>query len=119
MSKTKTREITLAVSQGAFDLIFKKFKGEKKDYDFEGISILRKLFSNERARILSVLKHKKPDSIYSLAKILNRDFKSVNNDIKLLERFGFIDLIVNHKGKRKRIRPVIIVDSVDIRVQFA
>ena len=118
MSKTKTREINLIVSKGVFGLSFKKFKGEKKEYDFSGISALRQLFSNERARILSVIKHKKPDSIYSLAKTLGRDFKSIRDDITLLERFGFIDLIVEHKGKRKRIRPVIAVESVIIKIQL-
>jgi len=118
MPRTKIRDIDLGISKGIFNVNFKKFKGEKKDYDFEGIATLRKLFSNERARLLSFIKHKKPDSIYSLAKMLNRDFKSVSQDIKLLDRFGFIDLIAEHKGKRRKIRPVIVVDSMHIHIKL-
>jgi len=118
MPSTKTREIDLGLSKGIFGVGFKRFNGEKKEYDFDGIATLRQLFSNERARMLSVIKHKNPDSIYSLAKILKRDFKSVSQDIKLLDKFGFIDLIAEHKGKRKRLKPRIAVDVVNIRVKL-
>ena len=90
---TKTREITVVNKRGAFSAIFRKFSGEKKDYDFEGLSALRRLLSNEKARLLHTIKEENPGSIYGLAKILKRDFKSVSEDIKLLERFGFIDMI--------------------------
>lgn len=115
-NKTKTRDITIVDNRGAFSLFFKKFTGEEKEYDFEGISALRKLLSNEKARILHIIKNKKPDSIYKLAKILKRDLKSVNNDVKLLERFGFIDMISEKTGKRERLRPVIVVDSIRINL---
>ena len=114
--KTKTRDITIVDKEGAFSLFFKKFTGEEKNYDFEGISALRKLLSNEKARLLHVIKNKKPNSIYNLAKILKRDLKSVNNDIKLLERFGFIDMISEKTGKRERLRPIVVVDSIRINL---
>ena len=53
----------------------------------------------------------------SLARILSRDFKSVSDDIKLLERFGFIELVSERTGKRKRLKPVIIIDQVTINVK--
>ena len=108
---TKTREITLTESKGAFS-IFKKPGSSKKDYNFSGISALRQLLSNEKARILHVIKNQKPKSIYELSKILNRGFKSVNDDLKLLERFGFIEFIEEKTKNRKRHRPEIIVDSL-------
>ena len=77
--KTKTRQITLINESGSFKTLFKKFAGEKKSYDFEGLSALRNLLSNEKARILNVIKLKNPTSIYNLSKILERDFKSVKN----------------------------------------
>jgi len=114
---TKTREINIVEEGGAFKTFFKKITGEHSDYDFEGIVALRKLLSNEKARILHTIKAKKPSSIYDLAKILKRDFKSVKDDINLLERFGFIDLIAEKTGKRERLRPILIVDSVHINVK--
>jgi predicted transcriptional regulator len=115
---SKTREITIVERSGAFNTIFKKFAGEKKDYDFEGVSALRRLLSNEKARLLHIIKTKKPSSIYELAKILKRDFKSVNDDIKLLERFGFIDMLAERTGKRNRLKPIIVVDSLNIKLSI-
>lgn len=114
--KTRTRQITITDDKGAFTAFFKKLTGEKADYDFEGIASLRSLLSNEKARMLNVIKTKEPGSIYELAKVLGRDFKAVNDDVKLLERFGFIDFIKEKTGKRERLKPVIIVDSINIEI---
>ena len=116
MAKTKTREITITESKGAFS-VFRKPKTSKKDYDFEGILALRQLLSNEKARILHVIKTQNPQSIYDLAKRLGRGFKSVNDDIKLLERFGFIELIEEKTKNRIRHRPEIIVDTITIHLK--
>jgi predicted transcriptional regulator len=111
--KTKTREITITETKGAFAI----FGGGKKGYDSSGVSALRQLLSNEKARILFTIKTEKPISIYDLAKKLGRGFKSVNDDIKLLERFGFIDLIEEKTKNRKRYRPEIVVDSITIHLK--
>lgn len=115
---TKVREINIVEESGAFKSFFKKITGEHTDYDFEGISALRKLLSNEKARILHIIKTKHPSSIYKLAKVLNRDFKSVNEDIKLLDRFGFIDLISEKTGKRERLKPILAADMIRIDFKF-
>lgn len=117
MAKTKTREITIRESKGAFSL-FKKQGHSKQDFDFEGIQALRQILSNEKARILSVIKYQNPRSIYDLAKKLDRGFKSVNDDIKLLERFGFIELIEEKTKNRIRHKPELIVDTITIHVKI-
>jgi predicted transcriptional regulator len=111
--RKKVREITITQSKGTFS-IFKKPGTSKKEYDFEGILALRQLLSNEKARILHITKTKNPISIYDLAKKLGRNFKSVNDDVKLLERFGFIDLVEETTKKRTRLKPEIIVDTMII-----
>ena len=114
--KSKTREITIIDEGGTFTLL-KRFAKGKKEYDFEGLTSLRRLLSNEKARILHTIKVDNPTSIYNLAKILKRDFKSVSEDVKLLERFGFIDMVAEKTGKRDRLRPIIVVDSIVIRIR--
>ena len=114
--KTKTREITIKESKGAFS-IFKKSQPTKKDYDFEGVSALRQILSNEKARILHVIKNQNPKSIYELAKKLDRGFKAVNDDIKLLERFGFIELTEEKTKNRIRHKPEIVVDTITIHLK--
>ena len=116
MPNIKTREITITESKGAFS-IFKKPRTSKKDYDFSGVLALRQLLSNEKARILHTIKTQKPKSIYDLAKKLNRGFKSVNDDLKLLERFGFIELIEEKTKGRTRHKPEIIVDTITIHLK--
>ena len=78
---------------------------------------MRQLLSNEKARILHVIKQEKPKSIYDLAKKLGRGFKSVNDDLKLLERFGFIELIEEKTKNRIRHKPEIIVDTIIIHLK--
>jgi predicted transcriptional regulator len=117
MAKTKTREITIKESKGTFS-IFRSSDVSKDSYDFSGILALRQLLSNEKARILDTIKTQKPVSIYDLAKKLKRGFKSVNDDVKLLERFGFIELIEEKTKERVRHRPNLVVDSVTINIKI-
>lgn len=119
MASKKNIEITIKDSTWDFSFLtpkgtpfFKPKGSSKKDYDFSGTLALRQLLSNEKARILNVIKTKKPRSIYDLAKILNRGFKSVNDDVKFLERFGFIELIAEKTKNRQRHKPVIAIDEV-------
>jgi predicted transcriptional regulator len=112
-----TREITITESKGAFSLFKKQSKG-KDAYDFSGISALRQLLNNEKARLLSVIKAEKPSSIYDLAKKLNRSFKSVHDDVKLLERFGFLNITEEKVKNRIRHKPHIISDSITIHIKL-
>ena len=112
--EAKTINIAVKPAKGAFTSIFRHLKGEDEDYDFSDVSALRQLLNNEKARILHVIKHEKPSSLYALARILKRDFKSVQQDVKLLEHFAFIRLVPEKSGKRNRLKPVVSADSVNI-----
>jgi len=116
--KTKVREINIVDEEGVFSTFFKKFTHGGKEYDFDSLSALRKLLSNEKAKILYTIKSKKPNSLYSLAKMLERDFKSVSDDVKLLERFGFVEMLSEKTGKRERLRPTLSVDSITINISI-
>jgi predicted transcriptional regulator len=109
------REITLIESGGTFSL-FKKSKSPH--YNFSGISALRSLLSNQRAKILNTIKHKNPSSIYDLSKKLNRDFKAVHNDIKLLERFGLIEIVEEKIKNRVRHKPKLNSNIVTIHIKI-
>lgn len=113
----KTREVTIKEVKGTFDLIRSSIPKEG-NYDFDGLSSLKKLLSKEKARILDVIKYKNPNSIYGLAKILKRPFKAVMDDVKLLERFGFIELIEEKTKNRIRHKPEIVVDHMVIRLRI-
>jgi len=112
----KTRTITIVEKEGTFSTIFHRIKGSSKKNS--EISSLRQLLSNEKARLLDMCKTKQPASIYELAKLLGRDFKAVRHDIKLLEQFGFIELISSIKQGRERLRPVVDADRVIITINL-
>lgn len=116
--KSRIREINIVDKGGTFSSFFKMMSGETNEYDYEGLSALRKILSNEKARLLNTIKTKTPNSIYHLAKLLGRDFKSVSDDIKLLERFGFIDLISEKTGNRERLKPVLAIDALTINIRL-
>jgi predicted transcriptional regulator len=112
-----TREITIKESKGTFS-IFKKPSTNKENYDFSGISALKQVLSNEKARILDVIKNESPKSLYELAKKLGRNFKSVHDDVKLLERFGFIEIVEEKTKNRIHHRPKLVADSITIHIKL-
>jgi predicted transcriptional regulator len=114
----KTRIIDVYEKGGRFTSVFRKFKGEKKDYNHSDIALVRQLLSNEKARLLHVIKTEKPKSLYALAKFLKRDFKTVREDIILLKKFGFIDLIEERSGKRRTHKPVITANTINISIRI-
>ena len=113
--RIKTRYVDINVNKENF---VSKLTGEKKPHDFSDVKLLRKLLSNEKSRILYALKTQKPKSIYALAKLLGRDFKSVRDDIKLLERFGFIEFHAEKTGRRESLKPVLIIDKLQIIIDI-
>ena len=110
----KTRIIDVYEGSGRFKSVFRKFTGQKKDYNYKDLGLLRQLLSNEKARLLHVVKTTKPTSIYALAKFLKRDFKTVREDILLLKKFGFIELVSGKTGKRITHKPLITATTINV-----
>ncbi|MEM3074477.1 MAG: hypothetical protein QW727_00855 [Candidatus Pacearchaeota archaeon] len=114
----KTRIIDIYEKAGTFASVFRKFTGSKEDYNIKDLSILRKLLSNEKARLLHTIKMKQPKSLYSLAKILNRDFKTLREDVLLLRKFGLIDLVAEQHNGRITHKPVLTANTINIIVRI-
>lgn len=116
----KTRIIDISEQEGTFSYVLRKVTGKKQDYNFQDLSLLRRLLSNEKARIINIIKNKSPTSIYSLAKILGRDFKSVRDDVLLLKKFGFLDIIEtkNKNGSRISHKPIITANNINIIIRI-
>jgi predicted transcriptional regulator len=113
--KTKVRYVEINANKGGF---VSKLIGSSNNHDFSDVKILRSLLSNEKSRILYILKYKEPKSIYSLAKMLKRDFKSVREDVMMLERFGFIDFVSEKTGKRESFRPMLAANNIQIVINI-
>jgi len=115
--RIKIRTITLKQDASGFSAFFSRFRGEKA-HESSDVSLLRSLLSPEKARMLHILKTKQPNSIYELAKILGRDFKAVRADIRVLESFGMLEMIPIHKGKRQKLKPILVIDELKINVEI-
>lgn len=80
-------------------------KGEdvknRSTLSFESLKAMRTFITDERLRILKVVRKHHPGSIYELAKLLKRDTKNVNDDVRFLADLGLIDLKESKDGRRR------------------
>ncbi|MBI5098800.1 MAG: MarR family transcriptional regulator [Nitrospirae bacterium] len=78
----------------------KRVKKEEGIY-FDSIDTMRAVLTNKRLLILKVIRERKPASVYELAKILGRDIKNVNQDLKLLSDSGLVTLEKTETDKKR------------------
>ena len=122
--KTKIIKIEIGSVRKAlrkFAMTFEKIREGRKvrpyhGIYFESIDGLRNVLTNRRLELISVVRKKKPKSIYQLSKMLKRDLKSVNNDVQILKSSDFITFKRVNEG-RKRVIPIVEFDKIDIMVK--
>ena len=87
----------------------------KETISFKNINVMRKVLTNKRIQLIKEIKDHKPASIYELAKLVKRDAKSVNTDLKVLSRLGMVDL---KKTKKDRINiiPSVNYEKIDVAI---
>ena len=112
----RQRVINIYITPGTFSFLFRK---SKEGYDLSEITELRQLLSNEKAKLLNVIKTKNPESIYHLAKIAGRDFKSIKKDLSILEKFGLVRFEKQETGNRRRLKPIMTIDKLQINIDFS
>ena len=71
---------------------------------FDSIDNMRAALTNNRLLILKAIREHKPKSVYELSRILGRDLKNVNQDLKLLSEIGLVTL-ERRETDRKRVMP--------------
>ena len=106
--------ISIKTKEGLFNEVEEVWgkleKGEKvkrhEGISFENIEAMRKIFSEERLRILKAIKKEHPTSIYELAKFLKRDIKNTFDDVQFLARIGLIELEKTKEGREKTVPKV-------------
>ena len=75
---------------------------EREGVYFTSMQAARNLLTPNRLALLRAIRTKRPGSIYELAKMVHRDLKNVQGDLKLLERYGLVRMSQEHrKGKRQ------------------
>lgn len=71
---------------------------------FPSYATLGKVITGARLELLAAIRNQKPDSIQELARFVDRDFKNVYTDVKLLFEYGLIEL--KEQGARKSSLPI-------------
>ncbi len=82
---------------------------------FESIDMMRKVLTNKRLMILKVIKEQEPASVYELAKLLRRNIKNVNVDLKMLADLGLVT-IETVKDGRKRLVPHVDYNKILLEI---
>jgi predicted transcriptional regulator len=94
-------------------------KGEKvkkhEGISFANLDVMRKVLTEERLRILKVIRKEHPTSIYELAKILERDIKNTFDDVQYLAEVGLIELKKSKEG-REKITPLVNYDKILLEI---
>ena len=94
-------------------------KGEKvkkhEGISFANLDVMRRVLTEERLRILKVIKKEHPSSIYALAKILERDIKNTFDDVQYLAEVGLIELKKSKVG-REKITPLVNYDKILLEI---
>ena len=85
------------------------------ELSFQNIDTLRKVLTEKRMELLHLIKQHSPESIYELAKIVNRDLKSVNTDIDVLVDLGLVSL-EKLKEERKKTKPYVEFDKLNVEI---
>lgn len=95
----------------------KKLIQKENQIFFDSIESYRKFMTIQKIEILSVIAQQKPNSIYELAKLVDRNFAAVFRDCTSLESVGFINLNDNDDNKNSK-TPALAFDYGQIWVDL-
>ncbi len=91
-------------------------KGPREQVGFTSIEAVRNFLTRERLGLLRAIRTRHPSSIYQLAKIVDRDLKNVQEDIRLLERHGLVRVTKRSCGKRNVKVPEVPFEEIALRI---
>ena len=87
----------------------------KRGLYFENLDAMKKALTPKRLELLHTVKEKRPQSVYELAKGMNRDLKNVTQDLAFLERLGLVEL-KKTKDKRAKTTPSVEYDKILLEI---
>ena len=70
-----------------------------------------------RLALLRAVRSGRPGSIYELSRMVNRDLKNVQDDLRILETYGLVRMAdATRKGKRRVRVPRSLVDQIELKI---
>lgn len=84
---------------------------------FTSIEAARNLLTPNRLALLRAVRSGRPGSIYELAKMVSRDLKNVQDDLRLLETYGLIRMADAMRSGKRRVRvPQAVFDQIELKI---
>lgn len=84
---------------------------------FTSIEAARNLLTPNRLALLRAVRSGRPGSIYALAKMVSRDLRNVQDDLRLLETYGLIRMAdASRSGKRRARVPHALFDQIAVKI---
>lgn len=84
---------------------------------FTSIEAARSLLTPSRLALLRAVRTQRPGSIYELAKLVHRDLKNVQDDLRLLETYGLIRMANAPRSTKRRVRvPQALFDEIELKI---
>src|SRR5471030_2844317 len=126
--KTRKFKIVIQTPRKTLDEVEKTFKliSSRKSKDkadsltlcFSDFSMIPKVLSAERLKLLRAIREEKPSSVNQLAKLLGRSQQNVHKDVHYLADLGIIDLkkIRKQGSKKETVEPQFNWDGFDVAV---
>lgn len=91
-------------------------KKPREEVGFTSIEAARNFITRERLVLMHTIRTCHPGSLYELAKMVSRDFKNVQEDVKILERHGLVRIASEPRGKRKVKVPQVLFEEIALRI---
>jgi predicted transcriptional regulator len=76
----------------------------RKGVSFTSIEAARRLLTPNRLGLLRAVRTKQPGSIYQLARMLGRDLKNVQQDLRILEQYGLVQMTEGRSAGKRRVK---------------
>jgi predicted transcriptional regulator len=91
-------------------------KGPREEAGFTSLEAARNFLTRERLALLRAIRTRHPESLYELAKMVGRDFKNVQEDIRILERHGLVQIAKRPRGGRKVKVPRVVFEEIALKI---
>jgi predicted transcriptional regulator len=90
-------------------------KAEPRTLSFPDLATLRSILTDERIRLLQLVQTKKPESILELARLADRQYANVFNDLQTLQSLGLVQL----NSKNRKTMPVSSFAELEIKIPLS
>ena len=121
----KTLTIRIKSADRALEAFRKTFKdieaghrvSKREGVYFTSIEAARNLLTRNRLALLRAVRSERPGSIYELSRIVNRDLKNVQDDLRILETYGLVRMADATRTGKRRVRvPQSLFDEIELKI---